>query len=126
MKTDKFTKIVLVIIAVNLTFLSVKNLDIIPKTYAEESFADNKINYGLVPLNKNGTIDVNIKSANTTEVLDVNIKEISGRTFFSNIPVEIKNQPIEVSTGYQPIGVEIKNRSLDVEIARQPVKVKID
>jgi len=126
MKTDKFTKIVLVIIAVNLTFLSVKNLDLIPKSYAEENSANNKINYGLVPLNKNGTIDVNIKSANTTEVLDVNIKEVSGSSIFSNIPVEIKNQPIEVNTGYKPIKVEIENRTLDVEIARQPVEVKMD
>jgi uncharacterized membrane protein YuzA (DUF378 family) len=126
MKIDKFTKIVLVIIAINLTLLSVKNLDIIPKTYAKESFAKNEINYGLVPLNENGTIDVNIKSVNTTEILDVNIKEVGGSSIFSNIPVEIKNQSIEVKSGYKPIKVEIENRTLDVEITRQPVKVKMD
>lgn len=30
MKTDKFTKIILTVIAVNLTFSTIKNFDIIP------------------------------------------------------------------------------------------------
>ena len=40
MKADKFTKIVLTVIAVNLTILTLKNVDIIPKAYANEPLSN--------------------------------------------------------------------------------------
>ncbi len=78
MKVDKFTKIVLSVIAINLTILTFKNLDIIPKAYANEptnnlEFTPN-LNYGLVPLNEDGSI--NVKLINSGEI-DVNITDIS-------------------------------------------------
>ena len=78
MKTDKFTKIVLAVIAVNLTILTVKNLDIIPKAYANKpsnnvEFTPN-LNYGLVPLNEDGSINVRLSSS---DQIDVNITDIS-------------------------------------------------
>ncbi|MFC4817152.1 MULTISPECIES: hypothetical protein [unclassified Flavobacterium] len=107
MKTDLYTKTVLSIIAVCLTILTLQSIDIIPKSYASEGHKNLSIvpnrNYGLVPLNENGTIDVNITSSsaeldvnlrriNTNDELDVNIDEIGGG-FISHggpIPVTIK------------------------------------
>ena len=78
MKVDKFTKVVLTIIAVNLTILTVKNLNIIPNAYANEPTNNVEftpsVNYGLVPLNEDGSI--NVKLINSNEI-DVNITEIS-------------------------------------------------
>lgn len=97
MKTDLYTKIVLTVIAVCLSVLTLQNIDIIPKTYASEPNKNKNIlnakNYGLVPLNSDGTIDVNITRITTNDELDVNIDEIGGG-YVSNggpIPVNIKN-----------------------------------
>jgi len=94
MKADKFTKIVLTVIAVNLTILTLKNVDIIPKAYANEPLSNEIIrpnmNYGLVPLNENGSIDVNIKSFSSSSVMDVNIEEVGGFATFGTVPVEIE------------------------------------
>ena len=102
MKVDKFTKIVLTVIAVNLTILTVKNLDIMPKAYANEAtnniIATPSMNYGLVPLNENGSIDVNVKSFSSENVMNVNIDEVGGSSIFygSAVPVKIENLPISV------------------------------
>jgi hypothetical protein len=100
MKTDTFTKVVLSIIAINLTLLSFKNLDIVPKAYAGEPNPlhglSYRMNYGLIPLNKEGGIDVTIRSIKPGETLDVNIQRIGGFATFGEIPIEIKDQPIEV------------------------------
>lgn len=97
MKTDLYTKIVLTVIAVCLTILTLQNINIIPKTYAAESNKNKNVfpskTYGLVPLNSDGTIDVNITRITTNDELDVNIDEIGGG-YISNggpIPVNIKN-----------------------------------
>jgi hypothetical protein len=107
MKTDLYTKIVLTVIALCLAVLTLQNIDIIPKSYASEANKNLSIepnrNYGLVPLNENGSIDVNIVSSNseidvnlkrinTTDELDVNIDEIGGgyMSHGGPIPVTIK------------------------------------
>ena len=107
MKTDLYTKVVLSIIAVCLSILTLQNIDIIPKSFASEgnknSTGKSSISYGLVPLNENGTIDVNIKSSsseidvnlkriNTSDELDINIDEIGGGYISHGgpIPVTIK------------------------------------
>jgi len=97
MKTDLYTKIILTVIAVCLSVITLQNINIIPKTYAAEpnrnaNFSTAKT-YGLVPLNSDGTIDVNITRITTNDELDVNIDEIGGG-YVSNggpIPVNIKN-----------------------------------
>lgn len=92
MKTDFYTKVVLTIIAVCLTILTLQNIDIIPKAYA--AGPNNNLNampsknYGLVPLNADGSIDINIKSINTTDELDVNIDEVGGSSVYRSIPVK--------------------------------------
>ena len=74
MKIDKFTKVILTIIAVNLTILTVVNLDIVPKLLANEPGQIQNLNYGLVPINDDGSITVRLSSS---EEIDVNITDIS-------------------------------------------------
>lgn len=100
MKADKFTKVVLTIIAINLTLLTIRNLDLIPKSYANTN-ANNTIhtpntNYGIVPLNEDGSIDVRVKSFSPNSVMDVNIEEVGGYNTFGELEVKIKGQPIYV------------------------------
>ena len=72
----KTIKIILGIIAINLTLLTVIQTGIWPpKVQASETNYSN-INYGLVPLNEDGSIDVNINSSAAT--MDVNIAGIRG------------------------------------------------
>ena len=72
MKTDTYTKTLLTIIAVCLTIIGVRDLEIIPKVHANTS---NTISgYTTVPVNKDGSITVRISN---TDKIDVNIKEIS-------------------------------------------------
>lgn len=87
MKTDNVTKIILTVIAVNLSLLTVKNFDIIPSAYAKDSITHNgilpSVQYGLIPLNEDGSLtvkltsnnelDVNIVGVNTSDELDINI-----------------------------------------------------
>ena len=92
MKLDLYTKSVLTVIAICLTINVVKDFDIIPKAYAGETKTnvENKLNlspnknYGLIPVNADGSIDVNIKSS---ETMDVSIKDIDT---YDNLGVEIE------------------------------------
>ncbi|MFN3299396.1 MAG: hypothetical protein ACK41Z_04305 [Sediminibacterium sp.] len=65
MKTDLYTKIVLTVIASSLTIIALNQIDILPKAYANNSYnkPNNGKNYGIIPLNPDGSIDVNLKSA---------------------------------------------------------------
>ncbi len=73
MKLDLYSKSILTIIAVCLTINVLKDFDIMPKAYANEPLKNelnllpNK-NYGLIPVNADGTIDVNIKSSSEMKV----------------------------------------------------------
>ena len=80
MKHTRFTNTLLGIIAINLTLITLIQLDIFPsKAYANENTTmPLNTNYGLVPLNEDGSIDVNINSSNTT--MDINLSSIRGRT----------------------------------------------
>ena len=75
--SSKKTNILLGIIAINLTLLTVIQLEVWPaKANANELGLNPSINYGLVPLNKDGSINVNISS--TGDMMDVNIAAIRG------------------------------------------------
>ena len=90
MKIDIFTKVVLVIIAINLTILTLTNLDLIPKVYAKEASSDNKLSnkgYALVPVNDDGSINVRINN----ETVDVNIENVGGSYVHYALPVEVEN-----------------------------------
>lgn len=90
MKTDFYTKTVLTVIAICLIILVFKQVDIIPKAYAETPYSNfnSNLNYGLVPLNKDGSIDVNIVSG--SDMIDVNIAEVGGWNTWGKVPVVIK------------------------------------
>jgi len=103
MKTDYYTKALLTVIAVFLTIIVVKQIDIIPNANAETTMPNynRNMNYGLVPVNDDGSINVNIKSTSSTmdvnivdistfDELDVNIDEVSGFSVSGKVPVEIK------------------------------------
>lgn len=89
MKTDFYTKTILTIIAICLITIIIQQGDILPKAYAGSPSSNfkNNVNYGLVPLNANGTIDVNIKSSST---MDVNIESCSSYAFQYAGPMEVK------------------------------------
>ena len=74
MKIDKFTKVILTIIAVNLTILTTAKLDVFPVLQAGEPLQNQNLNYGLVPLNEDGSINVRLSNS---EEIDVNITDIS-------------------------------------------------
>ena len=73
MKLDLYTKSILTIIAICLTINVLNDFDIMTKAYANEPLKNelnllpNK-NYGLIPVNADGTIDVNIKSSSEMKV----------------------------------------------------------
>ena len=90
MKTDFYTKAVLTVIAACLTIIVLKQVDIIPKAYAgtPKTNLNNNMNYGLVPLNTDGSIDVNIKSSSE---IYVNITGVNGGYVqYGKLPVVIK------------------------------------
>ena len=105
MKLDLYTKSILTVIAICLTINVLKDFDIMPKAYAKESLKNepdllpNK-NYGLIPVNADGTIDVNIKSSSemdvnitgisTSDELDVNIDEIGGGYVSYGGPISVE------------------------------------
>ena len=74
MKTN-FTKVMLAIIAFNLSLLTLSEFNIWPSTaHANEFSLDPSLNYGLVPVNEDGSVNVNISP--TSSVLDVNLRTI--------------------------------------------------
>ena len=76
MKSKK-TNILLGIIAINLTLLTFIQLEIWPtKANANELGLDPSINYGLVPLNEDGSINVNLSPSSS--IVDVNIEAVNG------------------------------------------------
>jgi hypothetical protein len=116
MTTDRYTKGVLSIIAVCLTIIIIKDISIIPQAKANSLNINKSIktlDYGLVPLNPDGSItvklsnsqalDVNIKnidtydelrvdvySVSTTDELDVNLDEVGGGWISNGGPIKVK------------------------------------
>jgi len=120
MRNDKYTKAVLTVIAICLLVLTAKQLNLISEAYAyaegsEDLSSLREIEYGIVPMNEDGSInvklihsnelDVNIVGVNTTDELEVEVVE-----FDSNDVVDVNIKEIgnsSVSTG-GPIPVEIE------------------
>ncbi|QCK14879.1 hypothetical protein [Mangrovivirga cuniculi] len=102
MKSDKYTKIILTVIALNLTLISLDNLSIFDKAYADDSSNNHNPNNITLPLNENGTIDVRIVDSeeldvsitdiNTSDKLKVRLEEVDGSAFFfADVPVVIQD-----------------------------------
>lgn len=100
MKTDLYTKSILTIIAFTLTLIVLKNYQIIPAAYANDTTAkDNysshvseKItdfeNYRLVKMSDLNTMDVRIVDISTYDELNVNIKSIES---YDEMKVNLKS-----------------------------------
>ncbi len=93
MKTSKYLQFILTVIAINLTLMTLKEFHLITPSYAATGETLKEIRpaqqkYVLLPMNAQGTIDVNIVSSSTT--LDVNLEEVSGWNIWGKVPVVIK------------------------------------
>ena len=116
MKVDLVTKVILALIAINLSFLSLQKLNIFPNAMAshssQEQFHSEGKQFTFIPVNEDGSInvrladneelDVNItgvntwdelevklEEVNTSDILNVNIEEVDGRGVYGSIPVEV-------------------------------------
>ena len=75
---SKNKNILLGIIAINLTLLTLIQLEIWPsQANANEFVLDPSLNYGLVPMNEDGSINVTLSNS-TLDAIDVNIRYING------------------------------------------------
>jgi len=84
MKTDRYLKVILTVIAVCLVMLTLQNMNVIPKARAEGSLPSVP-NYALVPMSGDGTVEVKIKSID--DVLDVNIQKVGGNNCYQGVPI---------------------------------------
>ncbi len=118
MKTDRLTKLLLMIIAINLSVIVLRDIRLGIPAYANDgNFEVNGIQekeYGLVPLNNDGSItvklaaydelrvdivdistsdalNVDIDDISTSDELNINIDEIGGWSVYNSIPVEIED-----------------------------------
>lgn len=90
MKSNIYLKVVLTVIAINLTLLTAKELNLISTANAADVPAKpgkNGTNYGFIPVNEDGTINVRIKSG---EVMDVRVMDVFHPSLWSAIPVKIE------------------------------------
>jgi hypothetical protein len=117
MKTDRYTKIVLTVIAFCLVVNTFEKLDILPKAYANTpsstpSLPLSEPRYGLVPLNADGSInvktvspmDVNITGIRTSDDLEVNV---SGINTSNSLNVNVNLEKIGGSSAYGGLPVKV-------------------
>ena len=91
MKKDRTIKILLAVIAINLYLISLNQFDIFPKAFGNSTSPTNikPQEFGLVPLNEDGTVSVRIESS---DVVDINVHSFKGKDFFEALPVFIMNK----------------------------------
>jgi len=80
MKTGLYTKTILTVIAICLSVIILKDIQVIPSAYASDEKVSNSENnnteYRLVPISNMETLDVRIVDINTYDELNVNVKSI--------------------------------------------------
>lgn len=117
MKTDRYTKVILTIIAFCLMVNTFEKLDIIPKAYANAPSTPplsvpGEPKYSLVPLNEDGSItvktvspmDVNITGIRTSDDLDVTVSNINTS---SSLNVNVNLDKIAGSSAYGGLPVKV-------------------
>ncbi len=109
MKTDKYTKTILTIIAICLTINVIKNFEIIPSAHASEIVGNkpvsevmdvrlvdistyDELNVNLKSVDTYDEVKVNLKKIETTDELDVNLDEIGGGWVSNGGPISVKVQ----------------------------------
>jgi hypothetical protein len=95
--TDRYTRVMLTLIAACLCILTLQQVSIFPQLQASESSTIS--NYALVPVNEDGSItvrlsageelDVNITDISTSDELNVNIDEIGGGWVSHGGPISV-------------------------------------
>lgn len=102
MKTDKYTKTVLTIIAICLTINIVKDIDFFPAAHANEIASPTSVpeGYKLVPADASSVMDVRIVDINTYKELNVNLKKVS-----SYDPIKVNLSKIET---YDKLDINVK------------------
>lgn len=108
MKTDHYTKIILTIIAFCLVVNMLEKFDVMPKAYASEPAlkpiapTPEPAKYGLVPVNKDGSVNVTLKNTSPMDVnivgirtyddldVNVNLEKIGGSSTYGAIPVRVE------------------------------------
>lgn len=94
MKTDKYTKTILTIIAICLIVIAFRGVDFLPEAKASNSNnklpLKNNTKYGLVPTNEDGSINVRLKS---NDIIDVRLRGIdeASNLRWEAIKVEVQN-----------------------------------
>ena len=106
MKSKRLTNVLLAVIAVNLTVLTLSQVNVFPEAKAdaqpmsanETAFPPSQ--YGIVPVNADGSItvklvpgdeiDVNITGIDTYDEMDVNIDEVGGGSVSYGGPLEVE------------------------------------
>lgn len=92
MKTDLYTKTILTVIALCLTVIVLKDIQIIPTAYASDKTVvdtrESDTEYRLVPISNMETLDVRIVDINTYDELNVNVKSIDT---YDEMKVNINN-----------------------------------
>jgi len=82
----KLKNIFLGVIAINLTLLTLFQLNIWPSTANANEYISS-VNYGLVPLNTDGSVSVKLSSS---DIINVNIDEVGGGyVSYGKLKVEI-------------------------------------
>lgn len=120
MKTDRYTKVILTIIAACLVINVMDKINIIPQAYADTPLPANTPltvdtpKYGLIPLNEDGSMNVTMK---TTAPMDVNITgirtsddldvKISGINTSNNLNVNVNLDKIAGSSAYGGLPVRV-------------------
>jgi hypothetical protein len=120
MKTDRYTKVILTVIALCLVINVLEKVNIIPQAYADTPLTTNTPltvetpKYGLIPLNEDGSInvtmktvapmDVNITGIRTSDDLDV---KISGINTSNNLNVNVNLDKIAGSSAYGGLPVRV-------------------
>lgn len=86
MKIDTYTKAILTIIAICLSINIVRDFNVIPSAYANETEKNPQIpeGYQIVPVNQ--VMDVRLVNINTSDKLNVNLKSIDS---YSELKVNI-------------------------------------
>ena len=109
MKTDKYTKTILTIIAICLTINVMKDFEIFPAAYASEKVESktvnevmdvrlvdistyDEMNVNLKSVDTYDEVKVNIKNIETTDELDINLAEIGGGYISNGGPLPVKVQ----------------------------------
>ncbi len=92
MKPQTYLNIVLTIIALNLSILSLSMLDVLPQaTATNQPQQQQQLS---LPVNEDGSVDVRLQPS---DQLNVTIEDVDRGAFrYTDIPVKIEDQPIEV------------------------------